>query len=77
MDDDETHGIFARRQFEHGDSLSQRTFRERQTTQLRRFGAVAGAGANVEEIEELTPDGESLLDDGDGGNELLAVGVVT
>ena len=27
--------MFARQQFEHGESLSQRTFRERQTTQLR------------------------------------------
>jgi hypothetical protein len=31
--------IFARRQLEHGDSLSQRTFRVRHTTQLRSFGA--------------------------------------
>jgi hypothetical protein len=34
-----THAIFARRQLEHGDNLSQRTFRERHTTQLRGFGA--------------------------------------
>ena len=27
--------MFARRQFEHGDNLSQRTFRVRHTTQLR------------------------------------------
>ncbi|KAF3390312.1 hypothetical protein F1880_009099 [Penicillium rolfsii] len=30
--------MFARRQFEQGDCLSQRTFRVRHTTQLRGFG---------------------------------------
>lgn len=32
-----THAMFARRQFEHGDDLSQRTFRLRHTIQLRSF----------------------------------------
>lgn len=44
--------IFPRRQFEHGDSLSQRTFRARHTAQLRRFGpgvrAGVGAGAGAD-----------------------------
>ena len=35
--DGRTHAIFARRQFEHGDFLSQRTLRLRHTTQLRNF----------------------------------------
>ena len=43
--------MFARRQLEHGEFLSQRTFRFLQITQLRGFGAdpdaVAGAGASV------------------------------
>jgi hypothetical protein len=50
--DGKTQAIFARRQLEHGDSLSQRTFRERHLTQLRSFGAGAGAGAD----ELLPPD---------------------
>lgn len=46
-----TQAILARRQLEHGDTLSQRTLRRRQTAQLRNFGvgaerdAAAGAGA--------------------------------
>lgn len=42
-----TQAMFARRQLEHGDSLSQRTFRVRHTTQLRSFCAGAGAGADI------------------------------
>lgn len=42
-----THAILARRQVEHGDNLSQRTFRLRQTTQLRSFGAGAGVDAEA------------------------------
>lgn len=47
-----TQGILARRQFEHGDCLSQRTLRLRHTTQLRSLGAaedadVVGAGADA------------------------------
>jgi hypothetical protein len=34
--------MFARRQFEHGDSLSQRTLRLRHTTQLRNLDAMGG-----------------------------------
>ena len=34
--------IFARRQFEHGDCLSQRTLRARHTWQLRPFDAALG-----------------------------------
>ena len=43
--------MFARRQLEHGDCLSQRTLRERHTTQLRKFGfgaAFGGAGLEAE-----------------------------
>ena len=47
-----TQAIFARRQLEQGDSLSHFTFRARHTTQLRSFGAEAGAGAD----ELLLPD---------------------
>lgn len=40
--------MFARRQLEHGESLSQRTLRERQTTQLRGLvAAVCGAIASL------------------------------
>ena len=39
--DGKTQVIFARRQFEHGDCLSQRTLRLRHTIQLRNFGAHA------------------------------------
>ncbi len=35
--------MLARRQLEHGDCLSHRTLRLRQTTQLRNFGALADA----------------------------------
>lgn len=35
--DEKTQAIFARRQFEHGDCLSQRTLRLRHTMQLRNF----------------------------------------
>ena len=40
------HVIFARRQLEQGDNLSQRTFRVRHTTQLRSFGEGAGGGTD-------------------------------
>jgi hypothetical protein len=43
--DGKTQGIFARRQLEHGDCLSQRTLRRRHTTQLCNFGADVIAGA--------------------------------
>jgi hypothetical protein len=46
-----THAIFARRQLEHGDNLSQRTFRLRQVTQLRSFGV--GAGADMDDCFAL------------------------
>ena len=37
--------ILARRQLEHGESLSHLTFRDRHVTQLRRFGGGADPGA--------------------------------
>lgn len=40
-----TQAILARRQLEHGDVLSQRTFRRRQTAQLRDFGLSAETDA--------------------------------
>lgn len=40
--DGNTQAIFARRQLEHGEVLSQRTLRRRQMTQLRNFGAAGG-----------------------------------
>jgi hypothetical protein len=43
--------IFARRQLEHGDNLSQRTFRLRQVTQLRNFGV--GTGADIDDCFAL------------------------
>jgi len=43
--------MFARRQVEHGDCLSQRTLRLRHTTQLRSFGAdAAGVVADAGEV---------------------------
>lgn len=36
--------MLARRQFEHGDFLSQRTLRLRHTTQLRSLGVALGGG---------------------------------
>ena len=53
--DGKTQSMFARRQLEHGDCLSQRTFRVRQTTQLRSFGP----GVDVDAVEWL------LTDEGD------------
>ena len=48
--------ILARRQLEHGESLSHLTFRDRHVTQLRRFGAGAdpeAAGSAVPEVVGL------------------------
>ncbi len=44
--DGKTQAILARRQLEHGDCLSQRTFRVRHTVQDRGFVAGAGPGAD-------------------------------
>ncbi len=44
-----TQAIFARRQFEHGDCLSQRTLRLRHVTQLRSFGVGFGVGFGPED----------------------------
>ena len=56
--DGKTQARFALRQVEHGDSLSQRTFRVRHTTQLRSFGAGAGvdAGTGAGADKLLVPD---------------------
>ena len=43
-----TQSMLARRQLEHGDNLSQRTLRLRQTTQLRSFDGGAGEAADGE-----------------------------
>jgi hypothetical protein len=56
--DGKTQAIFARRQLEHGDCLSQRTLRLRHTTQLRNFGA--GAGADDGFLSE--PEAEAATD---------------
>ena len=45
-----TQAMPARRQLEHGESLSQRTFRDRQTTQLRGFDAGPAAGPGDSEV---------------------------
>jgi hypothetical protein len=45
--DGKTQAMFAWRQLEHGDCLSQRTLRLRHTTQLRNFSAGAGADDRV------------------------------
>jgi hypothetical protein len=45
--DGKTQAIFARRQFEHGDRLSQRTLRLRHTMQLRNLGGGAGGDDGV------------------------------
>lgn len=45
--------IFARRQLEHGDNLSQRTFLHRQTTQLRNFGAGSEVDARGDELRDV------------------------
>ena len=52
--DGKTQAMLARRQVEHGDCLSQRTFRLRQTMQLRNFGARGGPEDRVvADVDEL------------------------
>lgn len=54
--DGTTHSMLARRQLEHGDSLSQRTLRLRHTTQLRGLrGRDASADGDVEELAVVVP----------------------
>ncbi len=73
--DGKTQGIFARRHVEHGDSLSQRTFRVRQTTQLRSFGAEA----DVLPLLVADPGDVAFFSEGEAEapSESLAGGVVT
>jgi hypothetical protein len=70
-----TQAIFARRQLEHGDSLSQRTLRLRQTTQLRSFGVHAVEGGNGEvgalAFSSAAEAAEAGLSSGPGGWDIL------
>lgn len=67
--------MFARRQLEQGDSLSQRTFRVRHTAQLRSF--VAGADAGVDKLLPADAGDVAFFSDAEAEAPTLAGGVAS